>query len=117
VARYGIACDLKHGHLHAAMKPSHMNELRAFEAEPAPRHGRPGATARPRARAPAKPAVHRRAEEPRNLHLHPLNLCLGEARAAHSLGALIFENSEVLDIIHGPRPAVVTAHGRIERAR
>jgi hypothetical protein len=29
-----------------------------------------------------------------------------------SLGALIFENSEVLDIIHGPRPAVVTAHGR-----
>jgi glycine/D-amino acid oxidase-like deaminating enzyme len=33
VARYGIACDLKHGHLHAAMKPSHMNELRAFEAE------------------------------------------------------------------------------------
>ena len=50
----------------------------------------------------------------RNLHLHPLNLCLGEARAAHSLGALIFENSEVLDIVHGPRPAVVTAHGRVE---
>src|SRR5690606_9650634 len=27
VARYGIECDLKHGHLHAAMKPSHMAEL------------------------------------------------------------------------------------------
>jgi len=50
----------------------------------------------------------------RNLHLHPLNLCLGEARAAHGLGALVFENSEVLDIVHGPRPAVVTAHGRVE---
>jgi glycine/D-amino acid oxidase-like deaminating enzyme len=31
VERYGIDCDLKHGHLHAAMKPSHMNELRGFE--------------------------------------------------------------------------------------
>jgi glycine/D-amino acid oxidase-like deaminating enzyme len=40
------------------------------------------------------------------MHLHPLNLCIGEARAAESLGALIFENSEVLEIIHGARPAV-----------
>ena len=41
----------------------------------------------------------------RNMHLHPLNLCIGEARAAAGLGALIFEHSEVLDIVHGPRPA------------
>jgi glycine/D-amino acid oxidase-like deaminating enzyme len=41
----------------------------------------------------------------RNMHLHPLNLCIGEARAAESLGALIFENSEVLEIIHGKSPA------------
>jgi hypothetical protein len=30
VAKYGIACDLKHGHLHAAMKPSHRT-ARSFE--------------------------------------------------------------------------------------
>ena len=48
------------------------------------------------------------------MHLHPLNLCIGEAKAAESLGALIFEHSEVLDIVHGPRPAVVTTGGRIE---
>ena len=48
------------------------------------------------------------------MHLHPLNLCLGEARAAERLGALIFEHSEVLEIVHGPRPAVVTTGGRIE---
>src|SRR3990167_6469313 len=59
VAKYGIACDLKHG------------------------------------------------------HLHPLNLCIGEARAAESLGALIFEHSEVLQIVHGAKPAVITAEGRI----
>ena len=29
VAKYGIQCDLKHGHLHAAYKPSHMHELQA----------------------------------------------------------------------------------------
>ncbi|MEG0637277.1 MAG: FAD-binding oxidoreductase, partial [Pseudomonas sp.] len=33
VARYGIDCDLKNGHLHAAMKPSHMAELQAFHDE------------------------------------------------------------------------------------
>ena len=27
VAKYGIDCDLKHGHLQAAYKPSHMAEL------------------------------------------------------------------------------------------
>ncbi|MGE8050964.1 NAD(P)/FAD-dependent oxidoreductase [Pseudomonas monteilii] len=117
VARYGIDCDLKRGHLHAAMKPSHMDELRAFEAE-ARRRGM-GEQVQLLDRA----AVAEHLQSPlylgalknlRNLHLHPLNLCLGEARAAHSLGALIFENSEVLDIVHGPRPAVVTAHGRVE---
>jgi glycine/D-amino acid oxidase-like deaminating enzyme len=47
------------------------------------------------------------------MHLHPLNLCIGEAGAAASLGALIFEHSPVLDIVHGANPAVVTAAGRI----
>ncbi len=94
-----------------------MNELRAFEAE-AQRRGM-GEQVQLLDRA----AVADHLQSPlylgalknlRNLHLHPLNLCLGEARAAHGLGALIFENSEVLDIVHGPRPAVVTAHGRVE---
>ena len=33
VQKYGIQCDLRHGHLHAAMKPSHMDELQASYAE------------------------------------------------------------------------------------
>jgi len=117
VQRYGIACDLKRGHLHTAMKPSHMDELRSFQAE-AERRGmgdqlqlldRNGV-----AEHLQSPLYQGALKNLRNLHLHPLNLCLGEARAAHSLGALIFENSEVLEIIHGPRPAVVTADGRVE---
>ncbi|MCU1733665.1 MULTISPECIES: NAD(P)/FAD-dependent oxidoreductase [unclassified Pseudomonas] len=116
VQRYGIDCDLKHGHLHAAMKPSHMAELRAFAAE-AERRGMGD-----QVQLLDREGMRQHLDSPlylgalknlRNLHLHPLNLCMGEARAAHSLGALIFENSEVLDIVHGANPAVVTAQGRI----
>ncbi len=44
-------------------------------------------------------------------HLHPLNLCLGEARAAEEAGARIFEQSRVTRIRHGEKPRVETAHG------
>jgi glycine/D-amino acid oxidase-like deaminating enzyme len=49
----------------------------------------------------------------RNGHVHPLNLCLGEAQAAVGLGAQIFEDSKVLDIQHGARPVVKTAQGQV----
>jgi glycine/D-amino acid oxidase-like deaminating enzyme len=49
----------------------------------------------------------------RNAHLHPLNLCLGEARAATGLGVQIYEQSPVSRIKHGDTPAVITAEGHI----
>lgn len=117
VKKYAIACDLKHGHLHAAMKPSHMAELRAFHDEAQQRGMGDQVTLLDQAamRQHLDSTLYLGAlKNLRNLHLHPLNLCLGEARAAHSLGTLIFENSEVLDIVHGERPAVITAQGRID---
>jgi len=116
VARYAIACDLKRGHLHAAIKPSHLDELRASYDE-ACRRGMGDQVS-----LLDSSGVRQHLDSPlycgalkntRNLHLHPLNLCIGEARAAASLGAQLFEHSEVLEIIHGPRPAVVTREGRI----
>ena len=117
VQRYAIACDLKHGHLHAAMKPAHMAELQAGLEEAQRRGmgeqvsllGRGGV-----AEHLASDLYLGALKNTRNLHLHPLNLCLGEARAAHELGALVFEHSPVLEIIHGTQPAVVTAQGRID---
>jgi glycine/D-amino acid oxidase-like deaminating enzyme len=47
------------------------------------------------------------------MHLHSLNLCVGEARAAAGLGVRIFEGSEVTAIEHGPPATVVTARGRV----
>jgi len=116
VARYGIACDLKHGHLHAAFQPAHMNDLRATYDEAVAR-GMGGDV-----ELLDQKQVHAMLDTPlyfgalhnkRNMHIHPLNLCLGEARAAASLGTLIFENSKVTEIIHGAEPAVITAQGRI----
>ena len=117
VAKYGIQCDLKHGHLHAAMKPVHMNELNASYEE-AVRRGMGDEVTLLDAEGVRN---HLQSDlycgaikNTRNMHLHPLNLCIGEAKAAESLGALIFEHSEVLDIVHGANPAVITAQGRVE---
>ncbi|MGF6113473.1 NAD(P)/FAD-dependent oxidoreductase [Pseudomonas frederiksbergensis] len=46
-------------------------------------------------------------------HLHPLNLVLGEARLAESLGVRIFEQSPVLELIHGSTVQVRCAGGTI----
>ncbi|SFC36443.1 Glycine/D-amino acid oxidase [Pseudomonas citronellolis] len=120
VAKYGIACDLKFGHLHAAMKPSHMAELEASYEEAVRR----GMSAEISLLDAAGVRQHLESDlycgaikNMRNMHLHPLNLCIGEAKALESLGGLIFEHSEVLDIVHGPRPAVVTTGGRINAAQ
>ena len=48
-----------------------------------------------------------------NGHLHPLNLCIGEAKAAASLGATIYEQSPVLNIEKGDKPRVVTQQGSV----
>ncbi len=116
VARYGIACDLKHGHLHAAYQPSHMTELRNTCNEAIARGMGDQVRLLDAQQVHAildTPLYHGALQNQRNMHVHPLNLCLGEARAAVSLGALIFEHSKVTNIIHGPTPAVVTEHGRI----
>ena len=117
VEKYGIECDLKSGFLEVAPKPS---QLRYFEeyAEDRRRHD-----------FPYKYEIWDR-QKTRELlgtdayyggfvcyrdgHLHPLNLCIGEARAAHDMGVQIFEQSPVTSIEHGRRPKVKTAHGVVE---
>lgn len=46
-------------------------------------------------------------------HLHPLNLCLGEAAVAQQLGVQIFENSAVSNIWYSDYPRVKTAQGSV----
>jgi len=49
-------------------------------------------------------------------HLHPLNLVLGEAQVAESLGVKIFEHTEVLALIHGDTVQVRCARGTVRAA-
>ena len=46
-------------------------------------------------------------------HLHPLNLCLGEALAAQQLGVQFFEQSPVVNIIKRKLPYVMTDKGSV----
>lgn len=46
-------------------------------------------------------------------HLHPLNLALGEAAAAQSLGVRLFEGAAVERIDYGPQVRVHTAEGSV----
>ena len=116
VEKYAIRCDLKHGHVHAAWKPSHIPELEAM-ARMAEAHGMgdqvqllQGAALRDHVGSEIYPAG---LVNTRNMHVHSLNLCLGEADAARSLGAQIFSETHVEKLIPGPRPVLVTARGRV----
>lgn len=116
VERYGIDCDLKMGYVDVAIKPRH---LRDFEEE------------HERFSARAVTFEHRllTREETRDLlgtdayigalqvmgngHLHPLNLCTGEAQAAASLGVQFYEQSAAMRLDHGDAVRVSTAEGSV----
>ena len=120
VARHAIDCELQAGHLHTAWSPSHVKGLQAALAD-----ARLAGLDESEARWLTREDVHARLETPlyhggvlnlRNLHLNPLKLCAGEARAAAGLGALVFEGSEVLDIesdSRGTGARVTTAAGSV----
>lgn len=117
VARYNIQCDLKDGFLEVATKTSQLSYLEEYAAE-REQNGQ-GDSYEVWDRETTRnmlgtDAFHGGFLCHRDGHLHPLNLCIGEARAAHSLGVKIFEQSPVTDIEHGSRPLVKTAQGQIE---
>lgn len=116
IEKYQIQCDLKHGFMDVAFKPRHMrsfyewyedlsargmsDDLRLVEADKM--HEVMGSD-----------SYIGGLINNRNGHLHPLNLCLGEASAASKLGVSFYESSEVTDIVHGDKPTVLSRNGRI----
>jgi glycine/D-amino acid oxidase-like deaminating enzyme len=116
VAKYHIDCDLKFGHLHTAYKPAHMSEMQATYDEGVRRGMGDELKLLSKADIPEyldTPLYHGGLLNKRNMHLHSVNLCIGEARAAEANGALIFEHSQVIDIVEADRPVVKTAKGQI----
>jgi glycine/D-amino acid oxidase-like deaminating enzyme len=117
VAKYGIDCDLKSGFVEVATKPGQVRFLEEYAAERA-RHDFPyryEVWDRDRTRTMlGTDAYHGGFICYRDGHVHPLNLCIGEARAAQGLGVQIFEQSPVISIEHGSRPKVKTEIGHVE---
>jgi len=116
VRQYAIDCDLKHGCIDVALKRRHLDQQqRTFDALCA--RGMESQLRRvPRDELAQLVGTGRYLGgliNQRNGHLHPLNLCQGEARAAASLGVAIHEGSEVTGIKHGARPQVMTAQGSV----
>ena len=117
VARHGIECELRSGHLHTAWSPAHVSALQSSLAD-----ARLAGLDEEEARWLSREEVHERLETPlyhggvlnrRNLHLNPLKLCAGEARAAAGLGARLFENTAVTRIDSGSEPSVFTEAGSV----
>jgi len=117
VEKYAIDCDLKDGYVEVATKPRQIADIEYSAAE-RKRHNFPyryETWDRDKTREMlGTDAFHGGFICYRDGHLHPLNLCVGEARAAHELGARVFEQSPVIGIAHGDRPTVKTASGFVQ---
>jgi gamma-glutamylputrescine oxidase len=115
IEKYGIDCDLRHGGFFAAFTQKQVHYLetvkRAYEA-----HGFDGMEMVARKDVGRYVHTDRYAGgmiDKRGGHIHPLNLVLGEAAAAESLGARIFENSRAIRIDMAGKPTVHTDEGSV----
>lgn len=116
IERYGIECDLKRGHLHTAYTQAAIPALRATleDAEQAGLGDKVSWLDQQQVQQKlATSLYHGGVWNQHNLHLHSLNLCMGEAAAARSLGTVICEQSPVIEIEYGATPAVRTAQARV----
>lgn len=119
IARHGIQCDLKHGWMEVAARSRHMAAMRAYvEARRADGDGAHLEIVEPGGmdRVIGSRLYHGAVIDRRSGHLHPLNLCLGEARAAAAIGVQIFEGSPVTALGGGAKPFAKTARGRVTAA-
>lgn len=116
VERYAIDCDLKAGYVDVAIKPRHVADME----EAAQRLTRRNFPFEHKllSESETRDALGTDAyigalQNMGNGHLHPLNLCTGEAQAAASLGVQFYEQSAAMRLDHGDAVRVSTAEGTI----
>jgi glycine/D-amino acid oxidase-like deaminating enzyme len=116
VEKYQIACDLKYGYADVAIKQRHLADFTEHH-ETLRRRGVPfehKLLSRDETRdALGTDAYIGALQIMGNGHLHPLNLCLGEAQAAASLGVQFHEQSAAMRLAHGDAVRVSTAEGSV----
>ncbi|WP_110665623.1 NAD(P)/FAD-dependent oxidoreductase [Salinicola halophilus] len=114
IARHDIPCDLRHGYVHAAVKPRHAKAMQAHTERMAKIYGYTGE------RWLDRDALRDHVRTDAYLgglfdaaggHLHPLNYTLGLARAAERAGATLLARSPVTRVERGDVTRVMTASG------
>ncbi|MFQ5774993.1 MAG: NAD(P)/FAD-dependent oxidoreductase [Kiloniellaceae bacterium] len=117
VARHGIDCDLTWGYFHGAHKQRQLRWLRETRDLLARDFGYDDTRLAEGAEEVAAYVNSRLyvggLYEGGAGHLHPLNYCLGLARAAEGAGVRIFEGSEVRGLEPGSRPRARCAGGAV----
>nr|WP_325261806.1 FAD-binding oxidoreductase [uncultured Rhizobium sp.] len=115
VAQYGIDCGLVPGGFFAAFTDKQVRKMELHKAV-WEQHGHDGLEMVSKADVGRYVKSDRYAGgmiDRKGGHIHPLNLVLGEAAAAESLGARIFEGSRVVGIDQTAKPVVRTNKGRV----
>ena len=117
VSEFSIDCDLKEGFIDVATNRKHMDELidRSEEWKQSGYHHDLELVDE----TEVKKYVNTDSYvggliDSGSGHIHPLNLCLGEAKAASELGVMIYEDTHAVEISSGSPAKVSTGNGIIE---
>lgn len=116
IERHAIDCDLVWGYVTGAEKRRHLEECKADVEEAARRYGYRKLRLLEREEMAGEVASARflgGLHDSGAGHLHPLNYCLGLARAAEAAGVLLHEESRVLRIAEGAPHRIETARGAV----
>jgi hypothetical protein len=111
IEKYNINCDLKWGYCEVGLKKRHLKAYQQWaEADPAMH-----LLDRDKIKEYVNSEIYLGGYYREDWgHIQPLNLCIGEAKVAQSLGAKIFENSKVTNVTYGESPVVTTEKGGVK---
>ena len=105
IEKYQIDCDLKWGYCEVALKKRHLKAYREWAKEEPAMELLDCDEIKQYVNSGLYLGGYYREDWG---HIQPLNLCIGEARVAESLGAQIFEQSKITAISYGDKPTVTT---------
>ena len=116
IEKYAIDCDLKDGYMEVARNEQQMRILEEDFREYQDSDFKHGVKLLDKSELQSTIGTDRYLGGLLNYgngHLHPLNLCRGEAQAALDLGVKVFEQSPVIDIRHGTPNKVILENAQI----